>query len=335
MTPPGPAVEVRTGARLHFGLFGTYAPDGGRLGGIGMMIDRPELVLRGGLCHGDRDVLTGPAAAKARVTEFLARFREALPEISVSRYAVEIENDIPPHHGFGSGTQSALAVAAMLTKIHCYTPYIPFEPLGRSGRSAVGGSGFFRGGFVFDPGRGRPTRSISWIADDLHYPGVVHRPVPEDWKLVAIDPVIASGVFGTDESEAFSGLPEMSAETEDRLRRLAKTVALPALESADFEDFASSVSLFNRIVGEHFAPAQGGTYAHPLIRELSRTLADTDWPHLAQSSWGPAAAVFCESEASAAALEAFLRTLISPAEADVFTAAPLNRGATVRVVERP
>lgn len=339
-------VEVRTGARLHFGLLSTGHQ--GRLGGIGMMIDRPGIVLRARFA--DQDHIIADDETRPRIEAFLRRIREGLysiepegrrDEFSGRSYAIEVSDIFPSHCGFGSGTQLAFAVAAAVDRLIGYKPTIAQGFLGRGERSKVGSVGFRRGAFIADPGE----RDMTWPGGVIEsQPGIherlaVVRKLPASWRTVIVLPP-SQGPSGTLESEAFKTLAPMSRETTDRLVHLVTHAVLPSLKSGlfgggskRFTRFASAVAEFNRLVGEHFAPAQGGVYAHPLIRDLARTLADTDWPYLAQSSWGPAAAVFCESQESAEALRAFLGRQITPDDAEVFIASPKNTGAVVTVTE--
>jgi beta-RFAP synthase len=341
-------VEVRTGARLHIGLLSTGHR--GRLGGIGMMIDRPGVALRA--CIADQDRIDADDEARQRIAAFLSRIREGLhsiepegrrDEFSRRSYSIEVSGLIPAHCGFGSGTQLAFAVSAAVGGLLGFKVPVTHTFLGRGERSTVGSIGFQRGGFIADPGE-IDTAWPGGVVDQCH-PGVQKRlavahSLPGSWRTVIILPP-SQGPSGTLESEAFKTLAPMPRETTDRLVRLVSYAILPSLKSGllggsgsmRFTRFASAAAEFNRLVGEHFAPAQGGVYAHPLIRDLARMLADTDWPYLAQSSWGPAAAVFCQSQESAEALRTFLGRQITPDDAHVFIASPKNTGAKMTFTE--
>ncbi len=315
-------VEVRTGARLHFGLFGTSGSEGSRIGGIGLMIDRPGVVVRAE--NSATDTVSGPEPAASRAAEFLDRLSTdpGLHRRREGRHvAIQVAAEIPPHRGFGSGTQLALAVAECVSALLEIAAPVG-DTLGRGKRSAVGSTGFYRGGFIADL-----PETASGAAQCL-----LRRPVPAAWRFVIVDPAGAAGPSGSAETAGFEALPPIASACSASLRELVLARILPALEVADFKAFASGVAAFNRLVGEHFAPTQGGVYAHPLIRDLSQALADTEWPHLAQSSWGPAAAVFCENQESAEALLPFVRDRFSTADANIFIAEPMNHGAVIDTV---
>lgn len=320
--------EVRTGTRLHFGLFSTGSTEG-RLGGIGLMVDRPRFVLRGR--QADVDAIGGDdAGAVERVRRWLWELTK-LRHVTANRcnieppsVRIEVVESIPAHHGFGSGTQLALALADLLNAQRIVFIGDRAKTFGRGRRSLVGTLGHDHGGFVVDAGDSQAERFET---------RVVLREVPDSWRFVIIDPAASNTYSGATESEAFRTLPAMPGTVSNRLAELVTDAILPALTGSDFQAFAAGVAAFNRLVGMHFAPVQGGTYAEPLIRELALTLRDTDWPHLAQSSWGPAAVVFCEDQDSAEALTAFLEGVLPRNTANVFIASPKNDGTVVEPFE--
>src|SRR5690606_10009433 len=96
-----------------------------------------------------------------------------------------------------------------------------------------------------------------------------------------------TGLSGPIEREAFARLPPMPPGTTARLRRIAFERLAPAVTAADFDATSDALHEFNRIVGEYFAPAQGGTYAHPRMRRLVAELRRAGITGVGQSSWGP------------------------------------------------
>jgi len=314
-------IEVRTGARLHFGLFAT-TPDDGTFGGIGMMIDRPGFLIRS--WQSAEDGVSAPPTLARRVHDVVTQVRSRLPSEDMRRkpltsVTVHVEKCIPPHRGFGSGTQLTFAVAAAVTAALDVSPsFLRGETFGRGERSGVGTVGFSKGGFLVDRGSRRQLE-----------PGVTSYTVPEGWRFVVVDPRGPCGPSGSTEAAGFRSLSAMPAEMTDLLFYIVVEAVQPGLEGGDFVRFAGGVMEFNRLVGRHFAPAQGGIYAHPLIRDLAERLTHTDWPHVAQSSWGPAAVVLCEDANSADRLVVHLAQTLPADSADVFIARPLNRGAEV------
>ncbi|MDA7979018.1 MAG: hypothetical protein MPJ50_09655, partial [Pirellulales bacterium] len=259
---PVEAHRVATGARLHFGLFSPGRAAGRSFGGAGMMVDSPgtaitarpaeEFSVRG-------QEASGIAALADRIAQHFSR---PLPLVELA-----VESRAPRHAGLGSGTQLAMCVAKQLVnawRTSCDNHTLALAAC-RGKRSAIGIHGFEQGGFLIDAGK-KDNDQIAPLIDRIEFPA--------NWRIVLIDVsdnadgVIPSakqrqpsfvGVSGADEAEAFDRLPPASLERTETLRREATEVLAPAVRAKNFEDFSQSVTRFNRMAGECFAPVQGGT----------------------------------------------------------------------------
>ena len=65
------------------------------------------------------------------------------------------------------------------------------------------------------------------------------------------------------------------------------TALLPALVERDLDEFGAALSRIQRLVGDAFAPVQGGTF-HPQAGPLVDALLRLGAAGAGQSSWGPA-----------------------------------------------
>jgi beta-ribofuranosylaminobenzene 5'-phosphate synthase len=65
------------------------------------------------------------------------------------------------------------------------------------------------------------------------------------------------------------------------------TALLPALVEHDLAEFGAALSRIQRLVGDAFAPVQGGTF-HPQAAPLVDALLRLGAAGAGQSSWGPA-----------------------------------------------
>ena len=87
---------------------------------------------------------------------------------------------------------------------------------------------------------------------------VTHLSFPEDWQIVLIlDPAV-EGVHGDDERRAFAALPALSAEASGEICRRTLMQILPGVAERDVDAFGEGVAAIQTILGDHFAPAQGG-----------------------------------------------------------------------------
>jgi beta-RFAP synthase len=311
------AVCVRTGSRLHFGLFDTHPP----FGGVGVMIDQPQTTLR---------------ITPARAFEAVAADRQRLVEIasrfSRSFFAGQFADDLPPcklevlsaadpHFGLGSGTQLSLATAIGLASffatktsrselIQCIAQ--------RGKRSAVGSIGFFTGGLIIEDGSAEDYDCESWWK---------RTEFPAQWRFLLIQPPSNTlSISGEVERQAFASLPAAGQATRAELTQLGEAI-FDAASASDFKRFAESVTRFNRLSGELFAAQQGGCYNGPAVTELIDHVASLGATAYGQSSWGPTVFVATQSQHHAERLASQLNPKYSITITRAkLTAALVNRG---------
>ena len=195
---------------------------------------------------------------------------------------------------------------------------------GRGLRSSLGLHGFAYGGLLVDAGQSRPGE-IGPLEARVE--------IPADWRFVLVRPRDAAGLSGSDEAGGFARLGPMPQAKTAKLRRLALSEIVPAVTERDFARAADSIQEFGQIVGNYFAPVQGGVLAHPDMRELVRRLAARRIKGFGQSSWGPTLFILCPDEVFASQLLADLASEPPCSHCELTIAAPFNRGATALVSE--
>jgi beta-RFAP synthase len=306
-------VTVAVPARLHLGFLDLNGGLGRKFGSIGLALDRP--VTRLALRPARRMTASGPDAERA--LHYLAQLGEALR--LAGSFALEIEEAIPTHSGLGSGTQLALAVAAALRRLN----RLPLDVRGdaalldRGARSGIGIGLFTTGGVVVDGGRS---------ADGPPPPVVAQLPFPEEWRILLLFDEDAKGVHGRQEIEAFSALPPFPAEIAAQLCRLVLMQALPALAERDIGRFGAAIATMQELLGDYFAPAQGGRYTSDRVAGAAEVLKRNGAHGCGQSSWGPTGFAFAASEVEARRLgDALMRQTGFKAA----IARGGNRGATI------
>jgi beta-ribofuranosylaminobenzene 5'-phosphate synthase len=269
------AVRVRAPARLHLGFLDLNGGLGRRFGSLGLTLSEPALDLV--VAPAPQLSVQGPEVDRVRRAVDLAATFLDVPD----RVAVKVTSTIPPHAGFGSGTQLALAVAAGLARISGR----PFDArrvagaLDRGNRSGVGLAAFVQGGFVVDGGR---------KADEDAPPAIARMPFPEAWRVLLILDPHMQGLHGSAERSAFTQLPAFPAEAAAHLCRVALMQVLPALVLNDLGTFGRGIAEIQRRVGDYFAPFQGGgRFTSPAVAEALGLLSTCGIEGIGQSSWGP------------------------------------------------
>jgi beta-RFAP synthase len=278
------AVRVEAPARLHLGMLAVAGDGARRFGGLGVSVARPSVVLEAE----PAGELTAEGADAERALEFARRCRDALGLEGGAR--LRVLEAIPSHSGLGSGTKLALAVAQALVTLAGRTLDAPAlaQAAGRAARSAVGTWTFALGGLVVEGG----------VRVDGEHPAplLARYAMPEDWRVVLVIPDAEPGLSGVAEAQAFATLTP-AAERSAAIAQLVLTSLLPALVERDVAEFGAALTRIQELVGDSFAPVQGGRF-HPRATALVDALLEAGAAGAGQSSWGPAVYGVVGSEAA-------------------------------------
>ena len=318
---------VQAGARLHLGFLDLNGGYGRRFGSIGVALEEPRCVVEAA-----RAPAGGPSTDDGAVREIQSRLGSGL---GAGAIAVRVIEAIPVHAGFGAGTQLALAVALAATREAGRPTSIRelARRLGRGQRSGIGIAVFEEGGLVIDAGHASlATASDSaGDAEGPEPPPVIFRhPLPRDWYFVLATPRAAPGLSGTTEQRAFESLCPMDAERVGRICRLALMKVAPAAITGDVRTFGAGITEIQEVIGEYFAPHQGGRFASPTGCEAVELALARGAHGVGQSSWGPTVFALVEGEAPARALVALLRERFGNRLAWVGASRVRNAGASCR-----
>lgn len=288
------AVDVQAPARLHLGFLDLCGDLGRRFGSLGLAIDafptrlraRPAPVISA----------TGPNADRAERSARRVQRRLGLP----GGVRIALEAATPGHLGLGSGTQLCLAVGAAYARLYGIEPDTSelAQTLARGARSGIGVGTFDHGGFLLDGGRG----------DGSAAPPVIARlAFPDAWRVVLLLDRRGEGLHGAQERDAFRRLPPFPAERAAHLCRLALMQIMPALAEQELEPFARGIAEVQRLVGDHFAPAQGGRFTSTAVADALAFAEREGFAGVGQSSWGPTGFVLTSSAEQASELIGRLR----------------------------
>lgn len=313
-------VSVRAPARLHMGFLDLAGSFGRRFGSIGLTLDDVQVSVRATAAP----VLTvrGPQADKAHA-HALRYLRARGIEVGVD---LTVTQAIPEHVGLGSGTQLALAVGVALARVLGQDDEArAVAGLHQRGlRSGIGLAAFEQGGFVLDGGKG---------GGDTPPPVIARLPFPEYWRVLLILDDGMTGLHGEREHGAFAALPPWSAQTAASLCHDVVLRILPALAEADLGTFGAGIAALQRVVGDHFAPAQGGRFTSPRVAEVLRWLDEQGIAGVGQSSWGPTGFALIGTDGEAQALAQAARERWAGSGLRFQISGGRNRGADIDVDE--
>jgi beta-RFAP synthase len=308
-------IEVEASARLHLGFLDLAGDLGRRFGSLGVTLD--DIATRVRVERAAADRIDAPAAD--RVAQIVARLRLVWP---VPPVRIEIREAIPAHVGLGSGTQLGLALGCGVARLlgRDDTPETVGALLERGARSGIGIGAFAQGGVLLDGGRGD---------EDGPPPIVARLPWPEQWRLLLLFDPAGAGLHGAAERAAFVRLPAMATERAGELCRLTLMGFLPAVALGDEAAAGRALGALQRILGDHFAPAQGGRFTSRAVSERLAWLEAAGVAGVGQSSWGPTGFALVGSEDAARELRAGLESHFADNYVSVTIAKGRNHGARV------
>jgi beta-ribofuranosylaminobenzene 5'-phosphate synthase len=318
-------VYIKTPARLHLGLIDLNGNLGRIFGGLGVGINRPNVILEAQ--RSETLAVTGEKIGQ--VKSLAKRFFDAY-HIKANAN-IHVKQVIPEHVGLGSGTQLALAVATALAELFNVKASVQELALamGRARRSSIGTAVFEKGGFVVDGGKA----TKDGVCSSESFPPLIFRQqFPEDWAFVVAIPNVKKGLFKDEEIAAFKRLSPMPAEDIGRICRLTMMKLLPSLAEHGIKNFGEALTQIQIIVGTYFAQAQGGTYSSLAATDGIQLMQKLGTHGVGQSSWGPTFYGLCQNEKEAkeiqSKIEAFLREGVG---GQVFTAKANNKGVNIKV----
>ncbi len=312
------AIEIRTPARFHLGMFSFGDPSIRAFGGTGLMLDRPGIVLR--MHPAERVSGTGPHADRA--VAFARECAAAWGLAPAAACRIEVVSAPRAHVGLGSGTQLALAVAAGIRELADAADHESdgatqrggrgfavdevlrlAEGVGRGRRSSVGIHGFAGGGLIVEAGRLAAGRTgVERAPGAEGSPLIARAAMPPDWRGLLLIERASEGLHGDAEREAFRSLSPVDRGLTAELVRLAAMDLVPAAIEGRFAEFSSALHAYGRLAGIPFAPVSGRLPCHAGIERLIERLSALGIRGAAQSSWGPAVLACCASETEAADL---------------------------------
>ena len=314
-------VYIKTPARLHLGLIDLNGDLGRMFGGLGVGIDRPNVILEAQ----SAESLAATGEKNEQVKTLAERFLEAYK--IKSNVAINVKQVIPEHSGLGSGTQLTLAVATALAKLFGVKSSIKelAETMGRGKRTSIGTTIFEQGGFVVDGGK---------CTSEKRFPATIFRqPFPQDWRFVVAVPDVNKGLAKDQETAAFKALTPMKQDEAGKMCRLTMMKLLPALIERDIKSFGEALTQIQIVIGNYFAEVQGGTYSTQAVAEGVALMQKLGAYGAGQSSWGPAFYGVTQKEEDKkleAKIKAFLK---KSAGGQVFIAKPNNKGAYIKVTK--
>lgn len=231
-------IKITTPCRLHLTLIDMNAEIGRVDGGAGLTLSSPNIRITAEKAEETRiDGLQGFADRMKRAAEAL------LPEGEGVK--IDVEELIPAHVGFGSGTQSSLAAAAAVNKLYGLGKSVRELAFAvkRGGTSGIGVTAFEKGGFIVDGGhRFRDKGAFMPSAASKVPPGpVLFREDFPEWDIVVAIPD-EKGVHDQEEINLFKEFCPLPIGEVREVAHVVLMQMMPAVIEQDIESFGAAVN---------------------------------------------------------------------------------------------
>ncbi|MDQ7073451.1 MAG: hypothetical protein Q9N32_08455 [Gammaproteobacteria bacterium] len=100
------------------------------------------------------------------------------------------------------------------------------------------------------------------------------------------------GIHGKQELHAFDTLTPFPLAESQAICHLVLMQLLPAIVEKNITPFGQAITEIQSLIGDHFAPAQGGRYTSQRVASLLHYAQQQGHTGIAQSSWGPTGCIF-------------------------------------------
>lgn len=316
-------VHVKSPARLHFGIIDLGGRLGRRYGSIGVAIDQPSVKVHAeksddvsAICQ--KGIEISPAEIKDYVNRVIDHFK--IP----GGVRIKIEEGIPKHVGLGSTTQTALSVAAAITRLYGVNASTRdlSALLGRGEISGIGTAAFEDGCFIVDGGvkaGGGPPPVLLRIG------------FPEDWFFAVVIPAHKKGLSEREEKRIFEKISAPPSYAKE-ISHLLLMKMLPAIAEKNIKNFGDALTVIQTLVGKSFSRYQEGPYHSRISERLARFLLKNGAYGSGQSSWGPTVYGVVEGMGNCKKLKGKAEKFMKEKGFDgyAFCTAANNQGASVK-----
>ncbi|MGQ4872501.1 MAG: beta-ribofuranosylaminobenzene 5'-phosphate synthase [Promethearchaeia archaeon] len=328
-------IRITAPCRIHLSLIDENGYTGRVDGGIGLMLDRPNVVLE--------------ASNSAREFQIEAHryYRESIEvinekaskifkafNISNKNFHFNLIRYYPSHVGLGSKTQLSLAIATAITKLENIN--VSTEALTklveRGGTSGIGWRGFETGGFIVDGGHdfGKGKEKEDFLpssASTKANPAITlfRFDIPEHWRFVLVIPNVKKGAYGDEEISIFKKYAPIPREEVNEVSHQILMKMIPGILKRDLKCFGEGLKRIQSIGFKRIEIS----LQHDIVRDLLNFFEEQGVKAYGMSSFGPSVIGITENDNDAIKLQKAVEKFIKPFGGHTYVCKPNNTGAKI------
>ncbi len=332
-------IRITAPSRIHLSLIDENGYTGRVDGGIGLMLDRPNVVLEASNSTNEFQIECHKYYRESIevINEKASRIFKAF-NISNKNFHFNLKRYYPSHVGLGSKTQLSLAIATAIIKLkEIDVPLAELTKLvKRGGTSGIGWRGFETGGFIIDGGHdfgiGKEKETfLPSSASTTANPALtlVRYPIPENWRFILVIPNIKKGAYGDEEISIFQKYAPILKEEVTEVSHQILMKMIPGILKNNLECFGEGLQ---RIQNIGFKKVEI-SLQNQIVKNLIKFFEEKNIKAYGMSSFGPSVVAITESDEEVNALLKDTQIFINKVGGHIYICKPNNCGAKIEYIE--
>ncbi len=333
-------IRVTTPCRIHLSLIDENGYTGRVDGGIGLMLDRPNVIFEA-TNHAEEFKIEAHRYYRESIeviNEQASKIFKAF-NINNKNFHFNLKRYFPSHVGLGSKTQLSLAIAVAITKLKNISD-VSLKDLtrlvNRGGTSGIGWRGFEKGGFIVDAGHefGKGKEKETFLPSSASKKAnpaltILRYPIPEQWRFVLVIPNVKKGAYGDEEISIFQSHAPIPKEEVNEVSHQILMKIVPGIIKNDLECFGEGLK---RIQNIGFKKVEI-FLQHEIVKKTLAFFEDYGVKAFGMSSFGPSVIGIVESDDEANNLLKAVQLHLNGNVGHIYLCKPNNYGAKIEFVD--
>ena len=330
------SLRITTPCRIHLSLIDENGYTGRVDGGIGLMLDRPNVVF---------EASNNAEEFKIEAHNYYKESIDVINEIaskvfkkfniSNKNFHFNLKRYFPSHVGLGSKTQLSLAIITAITKLKRFNKLSIKELtqfVERGGTSGIGWRGFETGGFILDGGHdyGKGKEKESFLpssASSSSNPAITlsRHDIPDNWRFVLVIPNVKKGAYGDEEIRVFKNYAPIPQREVNEVSHQIIMKIIPGIIKDDLKCFGDGLK---RIQSIGFKKIEINLQ-HQVVKDLLKFFEEYGLKAYGMSSFGPSVVGIVESDSEAEELLKTVQKNQKNGGGHIYICKPNNSGAKI------
>ena len=333
------SLRITTPCRIHLSLIDENGYTGRVDGGIGLMLDRPNVVFEASNSAEEFKIEAHKYYRESiEVINIIASKVFKIFNISNKNFHFYLKRYYPSHVGLGSKTQLSLAIATAITMLKGLDSNTEdlTKLVERGGTSGIGWRGFESGGLILDGGHdfGKGKEKETFLpssASSSANPAltIVRYDIPENWRFVVIIPNVKKGAYGDEEISIFQTHAPIPRNEVNEVSHQIIMKVIPGVIKNDLKCFGEGLKRIQNIGFKKIEVS----LQDDVVKDLLCFFEEYGLKAYGMSSFGPSVIGIVESDSEAEELLKTVQKTQRNGAGHIYICKPNNNGAKIEFLE--